>query len=109
PFMVLATQNPVELHGTYPLAEAQLDRFSMKLDIGYPSRDEEKEIVRRVAHADHVPVEPVVTVEDIEQARLAVAEVHLEDQVLDYIVELAFATREPDQYGLDDLSDLIEF
>ena len=109
PFMVLATQNPVELHGTYPLAEAQLDRFAMKLEIGYPSRDEEKAIVRRVAHGDHVPVEAVVTVADIADARLEVAAVHLEDEVLDYIVELAFATREPTAYGLPELESLIEF
>ena len=109
PFMVLATQNPVELHGTYPLAEAQLDRFSMKLEIGYPTRDEEKTIVRRVAHGDHVPIDPVVTVEEIAEAQLRVAAVHLEEKVLDYIVELAFATREPAQYGLEELDNLIEF
>jgi len=109
PFMVLATQNPVELHGTYPLAEAQLDRFSMKLEIGYPDRAEEKTIVRRVADGDHIPVEPVVTVEQIRDARLAVAGVQLDDKVLDYIVELTFATREPAEYGLADLDDLLEF
>jgi len=109
PFMVLATQNPVELHGTYPLAEAQLDRFSMKLEIGYPNRDEEKTIVRRVADGEHIPVEPVVTVEEIQDARLQVAAVHLDEKVLDYIVELTFATREPAEYGLEDLSRLIEF
>jgi MoxR-like ATPase len=109
PFMVLATQNPVELHGTYPLAEAQLDRFAMKLEIGYPTREQEKTIVRRVAHGDHVPVEAVVTVEQIADARLQVASVHLEEKILDYIVELAFATREPAEYGLADLANLIEF
>jgi len=109
PFMVLATQNPVEMHGTYPLAEAQLDRFCMKLEIGYPSRSEEKTIVRRVADGDHIPVEPVVTVDDVADARLAVAAVHVEDKVLDYIVELAFATREPEHYGLEELATLIEF
>jgi MoxR-like ATPase len=109
PFMVLATQNPVELHGTYPLAEAQLDRFARKLEIGYPTREQEKTIVRRVAHGDHVPVEAVVTVEQIADARLQVASVHLEEKILDYIVELAFATREPAEYGLADLANLIEF
>lgn len=109
PFMVLATQNPVELHGTYPLAEAQLDRFAMKLEIGYPSRDEEKTIARRVARRSLVPLEPVATVEDIAAARDEVEEVHLDDKILDYIVELAFATREPSAYGLGDLEDLIEF
>ena len=109
PFMVLATQNPVELHGTYPLAEAQLDRFAIKLDIGYPSREEEKTIVRRVAHADPSPIEAVATVEQILAARQEVAAVHLEEKVLDYVVELGFATREPAAYGMEDLEDLIEF
>jgi MoxR-like ATPase len=109
PFMVLATQNPVELHGTYPLAEAQLDRFALKLEIGYPTRAQEKEIVRRVAHGEHVPIEAVATAEEILAARDEVATVHLEDDVLDYIVELAFATREPAAFGLADLTELIDF
>ena len=109
PFMVLATQNPVELHGTYPLAEAQLDRFSMKLEIGYPTREEEKQIVRQVAHGDRGPIEAVVTVEEIAEARAKVAAVHLEEKILDYIVELAFATREPAGVGLEELETLIEF
>lgn len=109
PFMVLATQNPVELHGTYPLAEAQLDRFAMKLEIGYPDRAEEKEIVHRVAKGTTIPVDTVITVEQIAAAREAVAEVRLEDEILDYIVELTFATREPGEYGLSDFDSLIEY
>lgn len=109
PFMVLATQNPVELHGTYPLAEAQLDRFAMKLLIGYPDRSQERAIVRRVADGARIPVEPVVTVQEIVDARLQVAAVRLEDEVLDYIVELTFATREPEAYGLADIAGLIEY
>jgi len=109
PFMVLATQNPVELHGTYPLAEAQLDRFALKLEIGYPTKDEAKTIVRRVAAAGQKPIEAVATVEELASAREAVASVHLEEKVLDYIVELTFATREPSGVGLADLEDLIEF
>jgi MoxR-like ATPase len=109
PFMVLATQNPVELHGTYPLAEAQLDRFAMKLEVGYPDRVEEKEIVRRVAKGTPIPVDTVITVDQIAEARRAVAEVRLEDDVLDYIVELTFATREPSKYGLSDFESLIEY
>ena len=109
PFMVLATQNPVELHGTYPLAEAQLDRFAMKLEIGYPNRAEEKTIVRRVASGETIPVETVITVDAIAAGRKKVAAVRLEDEVLDYIVELTFATREPSQYGLKDLAPLIEY
>ena len=91
PFMVLATQNPVELHGTYPLAEAQLDRFALKLEIGYPTKDEEKTIVRRVAAGGQQPIEAAATVEELASAREAVAGVHLEEKVLDYIVELTFA------------------
>ena len=109
PFMVLATQNPVELHGTYPLAEAQLDRFAMKLEINYPSRAEEKTIVRRVSRSERVPLQPVATVAEIAAAREEVNALHLEDRVLDYIVEITFATREPRHYGLDDLEHLIDF
>ena len=109
PFMVLATQNPVELHGTYPLAEAQLDRFAMKLHIGYPDRTEEKEIVRRVAKGTPIPVDTVITVDQIADARTAVSNVRLEDEVLDYIVALTFASREPSAYGLSDLETLIEY
>lgn len=114
PFVVLATQNPVEHHGTYPLAEAQLDRFMMKLKIGYPSKAEEKEIVLRAAKGTSdlhtmVHYEPVATLEDIFQARREAADVHLSDKVLDYIVELVFATREPGDYGLSHLRNLMEF
>lgn len=109
PFLVLATQNPLEQEGTYPLPEAQLDRFALKLKIGYPTKDEEKTIVRRVAAAGQKPIEAVATVEELASAREAVASVHLEEKVLDYIVELTFATREPSGVGLADLEDLIEF
>jgi MoxR-like ATPase len=107
--MVLATQNPVELHGTYPLAEAQLDRFALKLEIGYPTKDQEKAIVRRVGAGGQEPIEAVATVEELAAARAEVAAVHLEDRVLDYVVELTFATREPSGVGLEELEDLIEF
>jgi MoxR-like ATPase len=109
PFMVLATQNPVELHGTYPLAEAQLDRFALKLEIGYPTREEEKVIVRQVGGGGQGPIEAVATVDEIAGARAEVDAVHVEDKVLDYIVSLTFATREPSQVGLEELEDLIEF
>jgi MoxR-like ATPase len=109
PFMVLATQNPVELHGTYPLAEAQLDRFALKLEIGYPTRAEEKEIVLQVGAGGQGPIEAVATVDEVAAARLEVDAVHMEEQVLDYIVALTFATREPSKVGLEELEDLIEF
>ncbi|MEX0911984.1 MAG: MoxR family ATPase, partial [Gemmatimonadota bacterium] len=114
PFVVLATQNPVEHQGTYPLAEAQLDRFMMKLRIGYPSKLEEKEIVRRAAGDNGgmrpmaKPV-PTTSVEEIFRARGMAAEVFLSEEVLDYIVELVFATRQPGSYGLQHLENLIEF
>jgi MoxR-like ATPase len=109
PFMVLATQNPVELHGTYPLAEAQLDRFALKLEIGYPTREQEKIIVARVAGGSALPLSPVGTVAQILAAREHVAAVHLDDRILDYIVDLTFATRNPSAYGLQDLDGLLEF
>jgi MoxR-like ATPase len=109
PFMVLATQNPVELHGTYPLAEAQLDRFALKLEIGYPTREQEKTIVGRVAGGSLLPLSPVGTVEQIMADREHVAAVHLDEKILDYIVDLTFATRQPSAYGLADLDGLIEF
>ena len=109
PFMVLATQNPVELHGTYPLAEAQLDRFALKLEIGYPTREQEKRIVGRVASGSPAPLSPVGTVAQILADREHVAAVHLEEKILDYIVDLTFATRNPSAYGLQDLDGLIEF
>jgi MoxR-like ATPase len=109
PFMVLATQNPVELHGTYPLAEAQLDRFALKLEIGYPTREEEKAIVGRVGRGNHIPIEAAGSVEHIMADRERVTAVHIADKILDYIVDLTFATREPAACGLHDLEDLIEF
>jgi MoxR-like ATPase len=109
PFMVLATQNPVELHGTYPLAEAQLDRFALKLEIGYPTRDEEKKIVRQVGAGGQGAIEPVATVEEIAASRREVDAVHVEEKVLDYVVAITFATREPTAVGLEELEDLIEF
>ena len=114
PFLVLATQNPIEHHGTYPLAEAQLDRFMMKLLIPYPSRLEEKEIVRRAAGGTgdirtSIRYPPAATVEQIFHARGEMDEVHLSEQILDYIVELVFATREPESHGLAHLASLLEF
>jgi len=109
PFMVLATQNPVELQGTYPLAEAQLDRFALKLEIGYPTRAQEKAIVTKVAGGNPIPIEPVGTVEQIRADREQVARVHLEEKILDYIVDLVFATRDPAAFGLRDMQELIEF
>jgi MoxR-like ATPase len=112
PFLVLATQNPIEQQGTYPLAEAQLDRFMMKLRIGYPGRAEEQEIIRRVALAgkrQRGAIEAPTSAEEILRAREELEGVHVGTRLQEYIVELVFATREPRRAGLEELESLIEF
>jgi MoxR-like ATPase len=109
PFLVLATQNPIEQEGTYPLPEAQVDRFMMKLRVGYPTRDEEKEILRRMAGGAAIPVEAVATPAQILEARARIAELYLDDRIVDYIVEIVHATRAPADAGLKDVAALIEF
>ena len=109
PFLVLATQNPIEQEGTYPLPEAQVDRFMLKLRVEYPSREEERQILDRMATtANHRPANPVVTTGDIITARTLVDEVYVDDKVRDYIVSVVFATREPKSFGLD-LGPLVEY
>jgi MoxR-like ATPase len=109
PFLVLATQNPIEQEGTYPLPEAQVDRFMLKLRIEYPSREEERQILDRMATSgNHRPATPVVTTADIIAARALVDQVYVDDKIKDYIVSLVFATREPKGFGLD-LGPLIEY
>jgi MoxR-like ATPase len=109
PFLVLATQNPIEQEGTYPLPEAQVDRFMLKLSVGYPDREEELEIMRRMSGRRSPEVKPVVSREEILSARDAVEMIYMDSQVERYIVDLVFATREPAEYGLDDLTDLVSF
>ncbi len=110
PFLVLATQNPVEQEGTYPLPEAQVDRFMLKLKIGYPTENEELEIMRRMAKTGaKTELEKVVDVSTILKARETVNEIYIDEKVEKYIVDLIFATRKPKNYGLDDLMDLISF
>ena len=109
PFLVLATQNPIEQEGTYPLPEAQVDRFMLKLKVGYPTRSEERAIVDRMATTrPPTGVEPVVALDEIDAARRLVDLVRLDDRIKDYIVALVHATRSPAQFGLD-LERLIEF
>jgi len=115
PFLVFATQNPLEQHGTYPLAEAQLDRFMLKLRISYPARGEEVEVVRMAIRADPatsaVSPEPAgapATLEEIAHARAETAQVRVADQIIEYAVEVVSATRDPGAYGLSDLAPLIE-
>lgn len=110
PFLVLATQNPVEQEGTYPLPEAQVDRFMLKLKIGYPSESEELEIMRRMAKTGDKPnVSPVITAQTVLDARKVVNEIYTDEKVEKYIINLIFATRKPKNFKLDDLADLINF
>jgi MoxR-like ATPase len=109
PFLVLATQNPIEQEGTYPLPEAQLDRFMLKLRIGYPTRDEEKEILWRMAGGKPIPISAVAHPDDILTLRAAIAELYMDQKIVDYIVDVVRATREPQATGLHDLKPLIEF
>jgi MoxR-like ATPase len=109
PFLVLATQNPLEHEGTYPLPEAQVDRFMLKLKITYPSREEELQILERMAHTQAYPtIKPVVTTADILAARSVVDAIYLDDKVKQYIVDIVFATREPQAYKLA-IGDYIEY
>ncbi len=109
PFLVLATQNPIEQEGTYPLPEAQVDRFMLKLRVGYPSRDEEKEIMRRMAGGEPISVQHVASPMAIMEARHRIAELYMDERIVDYIVEIVHATREPAESGLKELAPLIEF
>jgi MoxR-like ATPase len=109
PFLVLATQNPIEQEGTYPLPEAQVDRFMLKLRVGYPTRDEEKEIMRRMASGRAIDVRHVATPEAILEARGRIADLYMDDRIVDYIVDIVHATREPAAAGLKDLAPLIEY
>ncbi len=109
PFLVLATQNPIEQEGTYPLPEAQVDRFMLKLRVGYPTRDEEREIMRRMAGGHHIAVQHVATPQAILEARGRIADLYMDDRIVDYIVDIVHATRDPNAAGLKDLAPLIEF
>jgi len=108
PFMVLATQNPIEQEGTYPLPEAQVDRFMLKLVVDYPSKEEEREILDRVTETELPELDPVIQPEQLMKARSVVREVYVDGAVKDYIVNIVFATRRPDDYGLD-LGHLIAY
>ena len=109
PFLVMATQNPVEQEGVYELPEAQLDRFMMKVVVGYNTKEEELEIARRVANDTFRTIGQVATIEDLNRIRKEAMEVHLDKEIEAYIVELVFATRDPKAYGLDELENYIEF
>jgi MoxR-like ATPase len=109
PFLVLATQNPIEQEGTYPLPEAQVDRFMLKLRVGYPNRAEEKEIMRRMAGREPTDVAVVATPAEILAARQEISGLYMDEKIGDYIVDLVLATRNPAAYRVADLAPLIEF
>ncbi len=110
PFLVLATQNPVEQEGTYPLPEAQVDRFMLKTVVTYPTRDEELLIMRRMAQtAERPAVTPVVTLAEIRAARAVVGDIYVDPRVEEYVVDLVLATREPERYGLTDVRGLVAY
>ena len=109
PFLVLATQNPIEQEGTYPLPEAQVDRFMLKVVIDYPKLEEEKMIIRQQISGHEDNVRPVVTTEDITKAREVVRQVYLDEKIEQYIADIVFATRYPEKYSLKEIQDYIEF
>ena len=109
PFLVLATQNPIEQEGTYPLPEAQVDRFMLKVIIDYPTLEEEKLIIRENLHGSMPKVTPVTTADEILKARQVVRQVYIDEKIERYIADIVFATRYPDRYGLADLKDMITF
>ena len=108
-FLVLATQNPIEQEGTYPLPEAQVDRFMLKLRVGYPTREEEKEIMRRMASGDPIAIQPIASPQAILEARHRITELYMDERIVDYVVDIVHATRYPAEARLKDLAPLIEF
>jgi MoxR-like ATPase len=109
PFLVLATQNPIEQEGTYPLPEAQVDRFMLKVRIGYPSKEEELQIMRTNVNGSKVTLNHVVSPDDILKARGAIAEIYMDEKIEKYILDIVFATRNPKQYNLPNLAQLISY
>lgn len=109
PFLVMATQNPVEQEGTYPLPEAQMDRFMLKVVIGYPTIEEEKKIMRENLAKSLPEVKPVSTAQEIIKAREVVRQVYIDEKIEQYIADIVFATRYPENYGLKELKDMITF
>lgn len=109
PFLVMATQNPIEQEGTYPLPEAQVDRFLLKVIIGYPSKEEEKVIIRQNIVNETKPVVPVIRPEEVIDAQKVVERIYIDEKIERYIVDIVFATRFPDQFELPDLSSIISF
>ena len=109
PFLVMATQNPVEQEGTYPLPEAQVDRFMLKVVVSYPKKEEERQIIRMNNTGEFPKASPVVGLDDIVRARKVVKDVYMDEKIEKYIVDIVYATRTPGDYGLKNLEGLISF
>lgn len=109
PFLVMATQNPIEQEGTYPLPEAQVDRFLLKVVIGYPSKEEEKVIIRQNITNERKEIKPLLKPEEILEAQKVCEKIYIDEKIERYIVDIVFATRFPDDYGLNDLTSIIAF
>lgn len=109
PFLVLATQNPIEQEGTYPLPEAQVDRFMLKVKITYPDKREELEIMRRNTGMEEVSINPVVSGDDIIKARQTIKQIYIDEKIEKYILDIVFATRNPKEYGMENLDSLISY
>ncbi len=109
PFLVLATQNPIEHEGTYPLPEAQLDRFMLKIHVDYPDREDEKEILWRMSSGEPIEIQPVAEASDILMLRQKISEVYMDQKIVDYIVDVVRATRDPQRVGLGNLQPLIAY
>lgn len=109
PFLVLATQNPIEQEGTYPLPEAQLDRFMLKAVISYPKKEEEQQIIMQNMQMIDKKINPVVSIEQILNARKTVREVYMDEKIVNYILDIVFATRKPEDYKLAKLKTIISY
>ncbi|MBW2733937.1 MAG: MoxR family ATPase [Deltaproteobacteria bacterium] len=109
PFLVMATQNPIEQEGTYPLPEAQLDRFMLMIKVGYPTREEEREIMDRMTSRVTPVAETAITADELLKARDVVNQVYIDEKIRDYIIDIVSATREPARYGLEGIADFIEY
>ena len=107
PFLVMATQNPIEQEGTYPLPEAQLDRFMLKLNVGYPTIEDEKVILDRTTHGVKLKTNPVISLDNVKKSKKLVNNIYVDEKIKDYIVDIIFATRQPEKYSLADLKSLI--
>ncbi len=109
PFLVMATQNPIEQEGTYPLPEAQLDRFMLKVIINYPTKEEEKTILRQQINNEHINIQPVIRKEDIIKARTLVREIYVDEKIENYITDIVFSTRYPKDFGLEKYENMISY